>query len=316
MFVFSLDSVPPHERFEAWRQHIRSSTELDMRMEPEPGDRIGARMAFQTIGELGIVRSEQSLVSRYRRGRAEIARSPVSYYSVHLHLAGSGFLRLRERELAIAKGDVFVTDTLSEFEMGFPGSSIMVAKVPKKWLAPRVARMDVLHGALARRDEPLARLVMSYFVNGFETAKELTPDASALFVQHSVELLALALAESPRLEPVRAVALRDGLFVRACRLISLRCGEPGLSPTTIAQALGISPRLLQRIFAERDKTLMAHVWSERVNGAAKLLADPRAAHRSITEIAFACGFSDSTHFGRVFAAHMGMTPTQWRRQAR
>jgi hypothetical protein len=32
---------------------------------------------------------------------------------------------------------------------------------------------------------PQARLVMSYFVNGFETAEELTPDASALFVQHS-----------------------------------------------------------------------------------------------------------------------------------
>jgi AraC family transcriptional regulator, positive regulator of tynA and feaB len=169
---------------------------------------------------------------------------------------------------------------------------------------------------LVRRDEPLTRLVMSYFVNGFETAKDLTPDACALFVQHSVELLAQALAESPRLEPVRSVALRDALFVRACRLISLRCADPDLSSETIAQALGISTRLLQRIFAERDKTPMAHVWRERVSRAAKLLGDPQAAHRSVTEIALACGFSDSTHFGRVFAAHMGMTPTQWRRQAR
>jgi AraC family transcriptional regulator, positive regulator of tynA and feaB len=155
---------------------------------------------------------------------------------------------------------------------------------------------------------------MSYFFNGFETAKELTPDASALFVQRSVELLALALAESRRLEPVRSVALRDALFVRACRLISLRCGDPDLSPATVAQALGISTRLLQRIFAERDKTPMGHVWGERLSRAAKLLEDPRAAHRSITEIAFDCGFSDSTHFGRVFASRMGMTPTQWRRQ--
>jgi transcriptional regulator GlxA family with amidase domain len=137
-----------------------------------------------------------------------------------------------------------------------------------------------------------------------------------LFGQHSVELLALALAESRRLEPVRSVTLRDALFVRACRLISLRCGDPDLSSETIAQALGISTRLLQRIFAERDKTLMTHVWGERVSRAAKLLVDPQAAHRSVTEIAFACGFSDSTHFGRVFAARMGMTPTRWRRHGR
>jgi hypothetical protein len=139
MFVFSLDGVPPHERFEAWRQHVRSfTTGLDVRMEPAPGDRMGARMAFQTIGELGIMRTAQSLVARYRRGRAEIARSPVSYYSVHLHLAGSGFLCLRERELAITKGDIFVLDTLNEGEMAFPGSSVIWPKskrngLPRAW---------------------------------------------------------------------------------------------------------------------------------------------------------------------------------------
>jgi hypothetical protein len=99
---------------------------------------------------------------------------------------------------------------------------------------------------------------MSYFVNGFETAEELTPDASALFVQHSVELLALA--ESRRLEPTHSVALRDALFVRASRLISLRCGDPDLSSETIADGLGSFHPFAATDFAERDKTLMAHVW--------------------------------------------------------
>jgi AraC family transcriptional regulator, positive regulator of tynA and feaB len=62
----------------------------------------------------------------------------------------------------------------------------------------------------------------------------------------------------------------------------------------------------------RDGAQECGVWEERVSRAAKLLADPRAGHRSITEIAFACGFSDNTHFGRVFATRMGVTPTQWR----
>jgi transcriptional regulator GlxA family with amidase domain len=98
----------------------------------------------------------------------------------------------------------------------------------------------------------------------------------------------------------------------------LRCGDPDLSSETIVRALRISRRLLQRIFVERDKALMVHVWTEQVDRTdrtAKLLADPRAAHHSIREIAFACGFSDGTHFRRVFAAPTGMTPTQWGRQA-
>ena len=314
MFVLSLDSLPPHERFEVWRQHIRR-TALDFQMEPLSGERTSGRVAVQTIGELGITKLEGSPVARYRRGRAEIARSPVPHYVVHFHLAGSGFIRLREQELVIGQGDAFVVDPLHQIEMAFPGSRALVTRIPKEWLAPRVARPDPLHGVLIRHDEPLARLLTSYFVNGFETAEELTADARALFVQHSVELLAQALAESRAHAPLRSVALREALFVRACRLIRLQYGDPDLSPKTLAQSLGISTRLLQRIFAEHDKTVMAHVWEERVNCSAKLLADPQAAHRSVTEIAFACGFSDLTHFGRLFAARLGMTATQWRRRA-
>ena len=46
-----------------------------------------------------------------------------------------------------------------------------------------------------------------------------------------------------------------------------RCGE-------IAHRLGVSPRLLQKIFAERGETVMARLWEERVNRAARLLSAP------------------------------------------
>ena len=51
-------------------------------------------------------------------------------------------------------------------------------------------------------------------------------------------------------------------------------------------------------------------------GEGKLLSDPRATHRTVTDIAFACGFNDSSHFGRVFSARMSMTPSQWRKRTR
>ena len=57
-------------------------------------------------------------------------------------------------------------------------------------------------------------------------------------------------------------------------------------------------------------------WTERVNRAERLLAAPEAADRSITDIAFACGFNDSGHFGRVFAARVGMAPSRRRKKTR
>jgi AraC family transcriptional regulator, positive regulator of tynA and feaB len=158
-------------------------------------------------------------------------------------------------------------------------------------------------------------MLASYLLNGFETAETLTPAAGAIIAGHAVELLAQALGESRSSEPAPSNAWREALFVRACRMIGLRFGDPDLAPDRIARELGISTRLLQRVLAERDKTVMRHVLEERVVRAAKLLGAPDAAHRSITDIAFACGFNDSAHFTRAFAARMEMTPSQWRKQA-
>jgi AraC-like DNA-binding protein len=78
-------------------------------------------------------------------------------------------------------------------------------------------------------------------------------------------------------------------------MTALRFAEPGLAPNQIAKALGVSTRLLQRIFAEHGETLMGRVWEARVSRSGGLLASPEAAHRTITEIALTCGFNDSAH---------------------
>jgi AraC-like DNA-binding protein len=87
-----------------------------------------------------------------------------------------------------------------------------------------------------------------------------------------------------------------------------------LTPTQIAQELKVSTRTLARVFATNNETVMQRLLDERVRQAAKLLTRPEAFHRSVTEIAFASGFNDASHFGRVFAAKMHMTPSQWRQR--
>lgn len=38
----------------------------------------------------------------------------------------------------------------------------------------------------------------------------------------------------------------------------------------------------------------------------------RSEHMSLAQIALACGFSDQSHFTRVFSTVTGMTPGRWR----
>jgi AraC family transcriptional regulator, positive regulator of tynA and feaB len=266
-------------------------------------------------GELPLVTID-GVGYRGGRGKREIARTRDHFYVATVHVGGTTSLAVRGEERSLVRGDVFVLDTLHEFKFGHehPYRHLLV-KVPKEWLDARLSRPDLLCGSSLPHDNPLTRLFASYLAAGFQTAEQLSPDAATMFAQHLIDLLAEAFTGADGDQPVPSKAWRAAMFARACRLISLKFGDPDLKPDQIAEELGISTRTLQRIFAEHDETVMQHLLQERVGRAAKLLSFPRARHRTITEIAFACGFNDPSHFGRVFAERMGATPSQWRKDA-
>jgi AraC family transcriptional regulator, positive regulator of tynA and feaB len=318
MPVITTEGVPPGERFEFWRDGIARSA-LEFRMEPVARVPQG-RIRLAAVGSIGLMQYDGAVATRYSRTRREISRSQGPYYFVQLQLRGLCLLERGEERSVLSIGDGFVGDPLREFDMVFgapdggAGKSSLVVRFPREELSARLARPDLLQRSVLRSQRPLTRLLTSYLMNGLEVADEMTPEASVLFEEHAVELLAQALRESWAEQPQPSAVWREAIFVRACRLIRLRYGNPDLGPEPLARDLGISSRLLQRIFAERGETVMKRVFAERVARAAALLSAPDAAHRSVTDIAFSCGFNDSSHFGRVFAAQMAMTPTEWRKR--
>ena len=320
MQVITTEGVPPGERCEFWRDIVARGA-LRFRMDSlETADHAPhAEARLAAIGGLALVTFESAFTMRYSRTRAEIARSQPPYYFVQLQLAGPLQLQRGEQQFSLSVGDGFVVDPLREFEMTFavPDNArrrTLVAGFPKEAMTTRMPRPESLHGTVLRRNMPLARLLAGYLLKGFDVADDLTPEAATLFGEHAVELLTQSLRESWGKAPQPSEAWREALFIRACRLVRLRHGDPRLAPEPLARELGVSTRLLHRIFAEHGETVMKRVFVERLNRAENLLSAPEAAHRTVTDIAFSCGFNDSSHFGRVFAAHKSMTPTEWRRR--
>jgi transcriptional regulator GlxA family with amidase domain len=150
---------------------------------------------------------------------------------------------------------------------------------------------------------------------GFQLANQLPASVTTLFSEHLLELLTEAFIAIPQEPAGKTSSQRSALFLHARRLIALKFSDPELRPEGIAVQLGISTRTLHRIFAEHGESVMHRVVSERVRRAGNLLGSAKAQGRTITEVAFSCGFNDLTHFGRVFCAQMGMMPSEWRRAA-
>jgi AraC family transcriptional activator of tynA and feaB len=267
----------------------------------------------QTIGEITVAEvSGQGISALHTRG--EVAHTTDHLYAACVNLDGDARIKGRCEEVTLQRGDFFITDSRHEFSLDLdrPWRHLVVS-LPTHWIDARVTRPELIAGGVVR-NHPLLRLWGTHLADGFAMGNDFSPAAATLFARHSVELLAQALEEAHCEQPTPSDALRAATFLHACHLIAIRFADPDLGPDQIARDLRISTRSLARVFAAHNETVMRRIYDERVRQVKKLFRAREAAHRSITEIAFACGFNDSSHFGRLFAARVQMTPSLWRKQ--
>lgn len=85
-----------------------------------------------------------------------------------------------------------------------------------------------------------------------------------------------------------------------------------ISREMLAAEVGVSERYLTRCFKqEAGITPIDYLNRYRVQQACRLL---EAGHVKVTDVAMVCGFSDSTHFGKVFRKEIGISPRAFQRE--
>jgi AraC-like DNA-binding protein len=102
----------------------------------------------------------------------------------------------------------------------------------------------------------------------------------------------------------------DTLFKRIRGIVEDGFADPDFGPNEVAAETGISLRYLQKLFTERGSTCSDFIYALRLDHAARLV-NRRAslgANQPLSEIAYACGFRDYTHFARKFRHRFGHAP--------
>jgi len=91
--------------------------------------------------------------------------------------------------------------------------------------------------------------------------------------------------------------------------------DTNLSLKEISKGLEINPSYLSREFSKyfEDLTFGEYIRKQRIEKAVELMQSPRY---SLTEIAYLTGFSDQSHFNRIFKKHTGQTPSDYRKNIR
>jgi AraC-like DNA-binding protein len=88
--------------------------------------------------------------------------------------------------------------------------------------------------------------------------------------------------------------------------------DTNLSLKEISKGLAINPSYLSREFSKyfEDLSFGEYIRKHRIEKAKELMADRKY---SLTEIAYLTGFSDQSHFTRIFKKHTGKNPSSFRK---
>jgi AraC-like DNA-binding protein len=89
--------------------------------------------------------------------------------------------------------------------------------------------------------------------------------------------------------------------------------DTNLSLKEISKGLEINPSYLSREFSKyfEDLSFGEYIRKQRIDKAKELMSSPNA--YSLTEIAYLTGFSDQSHFTRIFKKHTGKSPSSFKR---
>ena len=102
-------------------------------------------------------------------------------------------------------------------------------------------------------------------------------------------------------------------IAEARQLIEAQLSNPELTVEGLAAAMNVSSRYLRGLFHGTEK-LSHYILRRRLEESANQLGSVLHQNRSITSIAFQCGFSNTAHFSRAFRKLYAMTPRDYRRQ--
>ncbi len=309
----------PH--IDAWREVLRDTlVELDTApVTPATGrplDDYTGWVYLLDLGAISVTDVASDPMYAVRTPRL-IHRNPVDFY--HLMLARRPSDTVSDhRQNQLRPGDAVLLDSTRQYSFTADSFSHYFAlNVPRAALI-RDLRTTPELGRVIPADNPALRVLTTVVGEVCRSSAALPPEAVPEMAHTTYELLVsmLRTAASGDTRLSTPQLSRQAQLPRMKDFVRRNLTDPALSPQLIASAFGVSVRYVDLVFRDGDSSPSRHIRETRLAAARRMLADPRQNHRSIAAIARAVGITDPGVFARGFRRQYGLTPSEYRAQAR
>jgi AraC-like DNA-binding protein len=311
--VVETQSVAPQDRFEYW---LSSTSEifLDLRMRtPDPGAFFGS-LRFQELGATTLFRLT-SAACRTDRLAADRGGVDADGVKLMMPLRGRAMITQRDRACVLQPGDLSLTDLSAPYRVENRGpAQLLMLTLPVGLLHHDVRRVRAQAAMRVPAGDETARLIGPFLRSlGEALGREGLPATSQHLSPGIISLLRALYAA--RIDPdiVGARQAPEDLLHRIRAFIDANLGLPDLTPSAVASAHDISPRLLYKLFEREGTGVSEWIRARRLERCRRELADTSLRGESVLSIALRAGFQNSAHFSRLFKATYGISPREHRR---
>jgi AraC-like DNA-binding protein len=311
---FDTGRVPEAARLDFWN---RINSENFSRISVDPrGASLRGVLERCDYGALSMAHVQSTAVTLHGGQLSTPGPRPGGGLLLHLQEAGTSLNRQLERTAILRAGDFTFCDAERPYLVKCDDPvSLIVVRIPCDLLVKRFGSVDELVALHVDGTRGGGAILGSLVRNAWRHRGELAAGpAGAGDALMSAVLDLMALIQRSATEPAAAAGF--GKLQREMgAYIEGRLADPDLSVGSVADAFGMTPRHVHRVFAESGTTPSNYIRERRLTLAAARLRD--AEHDSrVTDIALDLGFSDSTSFCRMFRKRYGVAPGDYRRERR
>jgi AraC-like DNA-binding protein len=310
MLSLSNHDVPARHRLAFLHDFVARSV-AGLEFTPGDDDRFRFEIHCRNLRGATVVGS-----ARYSRVRGERTRELTAdgrqNYMLTIHDEAYEVSVTGGRRFGVAAGDIVIVHEGLRQSFDLPDTGLTAIVLDERQmveLVPAISKSPVHHVAAAA---PGAMLLAGYAHLLLDGAT-LDETGAHLAADQLHQLACVVLAGHPNAVRTDLAGVGGARLALVKEDVARNLSDPELDIATVARRQGVTPRYVQQLFERQGTSFSRYLREARLDRARVILREHDG--RTISAVAFDCGFGDLSHFNKAFRQRFGLTPSDIRAAA-
>ncbi|MDM0106590.1 helix-turn-helix domain-containing protein [Variovorax sp. J22R24] len=304
----------PADRAEFWNEVVRKQV-VELECKTDTGqDLLCTLDGFScSTGSANAIHVGKMSVRRLARA---VDREPSDAVVLNLLLRGEMQVAQLGNEGLLTPGDFSICVADRPYELQIPvGMQVASFRIPVEQMGCNRTALKRLAARTFSGESGMGPLVRAYVLALMKQRLTITSKAAEAAMRQLASLLGAAAQEALQESSVQRTEHRERMVLQARYHVDRNIDSDELSAASVAAAMRVSTRHLQRVWADEEDSLVAYIARKRLERVAASLSNPARSMESLTQIAMSHGYLNMSHFSRAFREKHGMTPSAFRQGA-